>query len=74
MANLPPVLDKYDAGFIKPNIRYIPRSNLHNDKLITLECSFVLVTQLKCVDDSNLMDLDLFPSELSEDDIENIRP
>ena len=74
MANLPLVLDKYDVGFIKPNIRYIPRSNLHNDKLITLECSFVLVTQLECVDGSNLMDLDLFPSTLSEADIENIRP
>jgi hypothetical protein len=71
MANLPPVLDKYQAGVIKTPPRYIPRSNVGNDRLITLECTFVITTTLECVDVSKEMDLDLFPATVSKVDIEN---
>ena len=74
MANLPLVLEHYGAGFIKNNPRYIPRSNLHNPKLITLECTFTITTQLECVEDAKQIDLSLLPTTLSENDIENVKP
>ncbi|GAG25150.1 unnamed protein product, partial [marine sediment metagenome] len=50
------------------------RSNLHNAKLITLECTFTITTQIECVEEANQIDLSLLPATLSEDDIENIKP
>ena len=71
MANVPFVLEKYGAGFIKTPPRYIPRSNIANDKLITLECTFVITTTLECVDELKEMDLSLFPATVGKVDLEN---
>ena len=71
MANWVEVVRFYSLGFIKTNPRYTPRTNLHNPKLITLEVSFVLTTQLECVEESDKIDLNALPVTLSKIDIEN---
>jgi len=71
LANFQIVLMHYGAGFMKSKPRHIPRSNLHNPKLITIETTFTLTVNLSCLDDSKKMDLDLFPATVSETDIEN---
>ncbi|OED34702.1 hypothetical protein AB832_06935 [Flavobacteriaceae bacterium (ex Bugula neritina AB1)] len=71
MANLTGVFALYEAGFIKTPPRYVPRANLHNPKLITLECTFTLTTELECVPEVDKMDLSLFPQAVSKVDIEN---
>lgn len=71
MANYVDVLEYYGIGYIEGAVRYTPRSNLHNNKLITLEASFTLVTTLDCVDDANKIDLSSLPATVSETDIEN---
>lgn len=71
LANLVDVLAWYNAGFIKTNPRFTPRSNLHDKKLITLECVFTLTTQLECIDEANRIDLNNLPATVSKVDIEN---
>jgi hypothetical protein len=71
MANFSEVIQFYDLGFSKQNPRYTPRTNLANDRLITLECVFTLTTELECVEDANKMDLNSFPATVEKLDIEN---
>lgn len=71
LANFSELLTFYGAGFIKSKPRHTPRSNLHNDKLITIETTFTITVNLDCVDDVKKMDLNAFPTTVSETDIEN---
>jgi len=71
MANVVEVIgvDKYNIGHIdKP--KYVVRSNLHNQKLITWEVSFNLTHQTPCTEDQYKIDLDLLPDTIEGTDIE----
>lgn len=72
MANLVNVLsNKYGNQLkLENNPRYVPRSNLHNAKLITWEVSFTLSHQVPCTDEAFQIDLSQLPDDIPEEDIE----
>lgn len=63
--------EKYGMGSINSEIKYISRSNLHNDKLITLEVSFDLLHTTPCTVSENIIDINLLPTCIKEYDLEN---
>jgi len=73
MANVVEVIgvDKYNIGSIdKP--KYIVRSNLHNQKLITWEVSFNFTHQTPCTEDQYKIDLSALPDNIPQTDIERV--
>ena len=61
--------DKYNIGNItKP--KYVQRSNVHNQKLITWEVSFVLTHSALCTLPQYQIDLSLLPDTIPDTDIE----
>jgi hypothetical protein len=71
MANLIEVIGvkKYNIGNIS-NPKYVVRSNLHNQKLITWEVSFNFTYTAPCTESQYQIDLSLLPDTIEETDIE----
>lgn len=71
MANLVEVIgvNKYNIGTIT-DIKYVQRSNQHNQKLITWEVSFNFKHKIPCTPVQYQIDLDLLPDTIEETDIE----
>lgn len=68
-------VDKYNIGEIVGNVRYVPRSNLGNDKLITWEATFQFRHRTPCTDpiyQIDPTDLTKFPENIQETDIERV--
>lgn len=65
------LLYKYKVGFIASDVSYIPRSNLHNDKLITWEVNFSISHTMPCTLEENILDLSDLPDTLRDFDLEN---
>lgn len=71
ICNLAQVLEYYNIGFIRTQPRYEPRANLHNDKLITFQVSFILSHVAECTREQNKIDLSALPEYIERKDLEN---
>ena len=67
------IVEKYGVGHIDSEIKFIPRSNLHNDKLITWEVSFLMNHITPCTLEENQVDLLALPSRIESFDLENYK-
>jgi len=73
MANLIQVIgpDKYNIGNIT-DPKYIQRSNMHNQRLITWEVTFSLRHAIPCTEQQYIIDLSALPATIQETDIERV--
>ena len=71
MANFVQVIgaEKYNIGNIS-DPKYIQRSNMHNQRLLTWEVSFIFTSSVPCTETQYKIDLSLLPAAIEETDIE----
>jgi len=70
VANFRVVWEYYGAGHVDVNTKFVQRSNLHNDRLITWEVTFMLTHVVPCTDSQFIIDPSTFPLILDPDDLE----
>ena len=71
MANLAVVLQHYGVGYLKTQPKYVQKSNLHNDRLITWEVEVTVSHISQCTAVNFQIDTDLLPGTIPSADIEN---